>query len=442
MKKYVFVAFIFSLIVIYTKAQKALKKIPFSIRLEQTEITGLPALQSFAYATWQGKWLLVAGRKDGLHRRQPWAAFDEAGQNKYIYVVDPVMKRVWRQSVEIFPVSITEQLKSNNMEFYQTGNRLVLTGGYGYSKTIDDHATFPYLTVIKVDSLINAIMNNNDVSNSIVQIRDERMAVTGGRLAMISDTFILAGGQRFDGLYNPMGPDHGPGFTQEYTNEIRKFLIQYENDIPVIHNYSAIKDSINLHRRDYNLVPQIFTNDLFGYTMYSGVFQYKEDLPFTNFVDIVGGTYKVNNRFKQKFNHYHSAVLPVYDKATTSMYSIFFGGIAQYYPDNTGKIVNNTDVPFTKTISVVTRNNEKVEETYLPIQMPGYLGAAAEFIFMPDAKLYKEGIADLNVIQKNETLIGYIVGGINSSTKNIFWDNTGKESKANNKIIKVYLKKK
>ncbi len=442
MKKYVFVAFIFSLIVIYTKAQKALKKIPFSIRLEQTEITGLPALQSFAYATWQGKWLLVAGRKDGLHRRQPWAAFDEAGQNKYIYVVDPVMKRVWKQSVEIFPVSITEQLKSTYMEFYQTVNRLVLTGGYGYSKTIDDHATFPYLTVIKVDSLINAIMNNNDVSNSIVQIRDERMAVTGGRLAMISDTFILAGGQRFDGLYNPMGPDHGPGFTQEYTNEIRKFLIQYENDIPVIHNYSAIKDSINLHRRDYNLVPQIFTNDLFGYTMYSGVFQYKEDLPFTNFVDIVGGTYKVNNRFKQKFNHYHSAVLPVYDKATTSMYSIFFGGIAQYYPDITGKIVNNTDVPFTKTISVVTRNNEKVEETYLPIQMPGYLGAAAEFIFMPDAKLYKEGIADLNVIQKNETLIGYIVGGINSSTKNIFWDNTGKESKANNKIIKVYLKKK
>lgn len=431
-----------SFIVIITVAQKAVKQLPFSIRLEQTEITGLPALQSFAYATWQGKWLLVAGRKDGLHRRQPWAAFDEAGQNKYIYVVDPVMKRVWKQSIDIFPVSITEQLKSTNMEFYQTGNRLVLTGGYGYSKTIDDHATFPYLTVIKVDALINAIMNNSDVNNSIVQIRDERMAVTGGRLAMVGDTFILAGGQRFDGMYNPMGPDHGPGFTQEYTNEIRKFLIAYENDIPVINNYSAIRDSINLHRRDYNLVPQIFTNDVLGYTMYSGVFQYKEDLPFTNFVDIVGGTYKVNNRFKQKFNHYHSAVLPMYDKATTSMYSVFFGGIAQYYPDITGKIVNNTDVPFTKTISIITRTKDKVEETYMPIQMPGYLGAAAEFIFMPDAKMFKEGIADLKTIQKNEILIGYIVGGINSSTKNIFWDNTGKESKANNKIIKVYLKKK
>lgn len=441
MKKYVLVALVFNLIVIHSKAQNTVKKIPFSIRLEQTEITGLPALQSFAYATWQGKWLLVAGRKDGLHRRQPWAAFDEAGQNKYIYVVDPVMKKVWKQSIENLPVPIKEQLQSTNLGFYQTANRLILTGGYGYSKTIDDHATFPYLTVIKVDELINAIVNKNDVSNSIVHIRDERMAVTGGRLGMIGDTLVLAGGQRFDGMYNPMGPDHGPGFTQEYTNEIRKFLVEYENDIPVIKDYSVIRDSINLHRRDYNLVPQVFTNDLFGYTMYSGVFQYKENLPYTNFVDIAGGTYKVNNRFKQKFNHYHSAVLPMYEKATASMFSVFFGGIAQYYPDNSGKIVNNTDVPFTKTISVITRYNEKVEETYIPIQMPGYLGAAAEFIFMPDTKMYKEGIADFNAIQKNEILIGYIVGGINSSNKNIFWDNTGKESRANNKIIKVYLKK-
>ncbi len=441
MKKYFLLVLVFNLTVIIADAQTAEKKIPFSIRLEQVEITNLPALQSFAYATWQGKWLLVAGRKDGLHRRQPWAAFDEAGQNKYIYVVDPVLKKVWKQSVENFPVSIKEQLKSTNLEFYQTGNRLVLTGGYGYSKTIDDHTTFPYLTVIKVDELINAIMNKNDVNNSIVQIRDERMAVTGGRLGMIGDTFILAGGQKFDGVYNPMGPDHGPGFTQEYTNEIRKFLLGNENEFPVINNYSAIKDSINLHRRDYNLVPQVFVNDQLGYTMYSGVFQYKEDLPFTNFVDIVGGTYKVNKRFKQKFSHYHSAVLPMFDKATTSMYSVFFGGIAQYYPGNTGKIVNNTNVPFTKTISVITRNNDKVEETYMPIQMPGYLGAAAEFIFMPDANMYKEGIADLNAIKKNEILIGYIVGGINSSNKNIFWDNTGKESKASNKIIKVYLKR-
>jgi len=72
--------------------------------------------------------------------------------------------------------------------------------------------------------------------------------------------------------------------------------------------------------------------------------------------------------------------------------------------------------------------------------MPGYLGAAAEFIFVPDAKLYKEGIADLDAFENSEVLIGYITGGINSSDKNIFWTNTGKESTANNTVIKVYIK--
>ena len=98
-------------------------------------------------------------------------------------------------------------------------------------------------------------------------------------------------------------------------------------------------------------------------------------------------------------------------------------------------------MPFTKTISVVIRKDEKEEEIFLPIQMPGYLGAAAEFIFMPDSRMYMEGIADAGSVQNEENLIGYIVGGINSSANNIFFDNTGKESKASSKIIKVFIKK-
>ncbi|MFZ1306600.1 MAG: hypothetical protein WAR80_12210 [Ferruginibacter sp.] len=441
MIKYFSVSIAFSLFVLIAAAQQTKPEFPFTIRLEQMEINNMPALQSFAYATWQGKWLMIGGRKDGLHRRQPWATFDEEGQNRFIYVVDPQNKKVWKQMLEKLPTPVIEQLQSTNMGFCQTGNRLFLTGGYGYSKTADDHITFPYLTVIKVDELITAMLNNKDISNSIVQIKDERMAVTGGRLAKLRDTFLLAGGQRFDGRYNPHGPDHGPGFKQEYTNEIRKFTIEYDKDSPLIKNYSAIKDSINLHRRDYNLVPQVFKNNELGYTMFSGVFQYNQDIPFTNFVDIAGGTYKVNNSFEQKFSHYHTAVMPMYDKVAASMYAIFFGGIARYFPGSNGKIFDNTDVPFTKTISVVIRKDEKEKEIFLPIQMPGYLGAAAEFIFMPDARMYMEGIADAGSVLNEENLIGYIVGGINSSANNIFFDNTGKESKASSKIIKVFIKK-
>lgn len=432
----------FGLSLIMATAQKQDPVFPFSLRLEQMEINDLPALQSFACATHEGKWLLLGGRKDGLHRRQPWASFDEEGQNRFIYVIDPVNKKVWKRSLEELPASIAEQLQSTNMEFYQAGDRLLLTGGYGYSKTADDHITFPYLTIIKAAELITAIMNKNEISSSFAQVRDERMAVAGGRMAKTGDTLLIAGGQRFDGRYNPHGPDHGPGFTQEYTNEIRKFTIEYENGLPKLKNYSAIRDTVNLHRRDYNLVPQVFEQGELGYTMFSGVFQYKEDVPFTNFVDIRDGSYAVNNSFKQKFSHYHSAVLPLYDKSANTMYTVFFGGIARYYPGINGKIMDNKDVPFTKTISIITRKEGKVHETYLPVQMPGYSGAAAEFIFMPETTMYKEGIADANTLNNEETLIGYIVGGINSSANNIFFDNNGKESKANGKLIGVYLKRK
>lgn len=422
-------------------AQKKNQAAPFSIRLEHLEIDGLPGLQSFAYATWEHKWLLVGGRVDGLHRRQPWASFSEAGQNRYFYVIDPTEKKVWKASMEHLPVNLQEQLQSTNMEFIQVENNLILAGGYGYSKTLDDHITYPYLVVIKVDALIHAVISNQQANNAIVQVKDLRMAVTGGRFGKVDDTLLLVGGQRFDGMYNPMGPDHGPGFEQQYSNEIRKFSVSVEHDAPVIKNYRAIRDSIHLHRRDYNLVPQVFDDGEFGYTAFSGVFQYDKDLPYTNFVDIADGAYKVNHSFKQRFNHYHSAVLPLYDNGSRTMYTVFFGGIAQYYPDANGKIISNEDVPFTKTISLITRKDGKVLESYLPVTMPGYLGAAAEFIFKPGVNLYRDGMADFQMLGTGEYEIGYIVGGINSSDRNIFFSNTGKESMANSRILKVFIKK-
>ena len=326
------------------------------------------------------------------------------------------------------------------MQFVQSKIQVDLNRWIGYRKSKGDHITHPYLTMIRIDGLVDAIIQNKSIGNAVSQIEDSRMAVTGGRMAISHDTILLAGGQRFDGLYNPHGPDHGPGFSQTYSNEIRKFIISYEDMLPSIKSYSAIHDSVNLHRRDYNLVPQIFPGGLAGYTMFSGVFQYNADIPFTNAVDIVSGGYKVVNQFEQKLNHYHCAVLPMYASNGGNMYTVFFGGISQYYPDAMGKVAESTDVPFTKTIGIVTRNKEIFVENYLSLQMPGYLGAAAEFIFTPGMKMYKEGIADMDALQmKGEVLIGYIVGGINSTANNIFFSNTGKESSAQSSILKVYL---
>ncbi len=97
---------------------------------------------------------------------------------------------------------------------------------------------------------IDVIINGGDFSTYIRQVTDEQFAVTGGQLHKIYDTYYLVGGQKFTGRYNPMGPDHGPGFEQEYTDAIRKFTLEDDGTIINITHLPTITDTVNLHRRD------------------------------------------------------------------------------------------------------------------------------------------------------------------------------------------------
>ncbi|MBK7342217.1 MAG: hypothetical protein IPJ06_03280 [Saprospiraceae bacterium] len=100
-----------------------------------------------------------------------------------------------------------------------------------------------------------------------------------GYLGQIGDEYLLVGGQDFEGRYNPMGPDHGPGFSQEYTNAIQRFTLADDGLNISVSSWQITVDSLELHRRDYNLVPQIYPDGTCGWTAFSGVFRYDEDLP-------------------------------------------------------------------------------------------------------------------------------------------------------------------
>ena len=194
--------------------QNYAQTVPFQIGIEPMSISNLGGLQSYAWGQHDGKWLIIGGRLDGLHRRQPFAAFDIAGHNNQLIVIDPVARQKWSAPLSSLPYSIQEQLSSTNMEFYQEGEYLYVIGGYGYSNTFNNHITYPNLTGIKVPDVINAIINNISFTTYFRQIEDMMFAVTGGYLNKINNTFYLTGGQKFIGRYNPMGPNNGPGFTQ------------------------------------------------------------------------------------------------------------------------------------------------------------------------------------------------------------------------------------
>jgi hypothetical protein len=412
---------------------------PFNIFLEPINISGLGGLQSYAFAQHEGKWLIVGGRLDGLHRRQPFAAFDIAGHNNQIIVIDPVLQKKWAAPLSSLPIPIQEQLSSTNMQFHQEGDYLYCTGGYGYSATNNDHITFPNLTAIKVSDVITAIVQNTSFTTYFRQISDSKFQVTGGHLKKINNDFYLLGGHKFMGRYNPMGPTQGPGFIQEYTNAIRKFKINDNGTNIIVNHLPSYIDSVNLHRRDYNAEAQILPDKSEGITMFSGVFQPIIDLPYLNSVTIDSAKYSVNNTFQQYYNHYHCAVLPLYSDSKNEMHNIFFGGIAQYY-DNSGTLVQDNNVPFVKTIARVSRDaNGNLKEYKLPFEMPILLGAGAEFIQNLTIPHYKNEVIKLDQISGDSTLVGYIYGGISSTAANIFFTNNGTQSSASSQIFKVYL---
>lgn len=411
---------------------------PFNIHIEPMNITGLGGLQAYAYGLHNGKWLIVGGRLDGLHRRQPFAAFDEAGNNNQLIVIDPVSQQKWTASITSLSVALQEHLSSTNMQFHQEGNYLYIVGGYGYNTATAARKTFDNLTAIDVPAVINAVMAGASFTGYFRQISDAQFAVTGGHLKKINQTYYLIAGNKFDGNYNPMG--HST-YSQVYTDAIRKFNLTDDGTNLTILHLPTLTDTANLHRRDYNAVPQILPTGAEGITVFSGVFQPTVDLPFLNCVNIDSTGYAVNNSFQQYYNHYHCAVLPLYSASTNEMHNVFFGGIAQYY-DSVGMLVQDNNVPFVKTIARVTRNAAGTMAEYkLPVEMPMLLGASAEFIPVTTVPHYSNEVFKLDDFTSDSTLVGYIYGGISSTAANVFFTNTGAQSSASSQVFKVYVVK-
>jgi len=428
------------LLIVFT-AHSIAQTAPFQVVIEPMNISGLGGLQSFAWGQHNGKWLIIGGRLDGLHRRQPFAAFDAAGHNNQLIVVDPIAQQKWSAPLSSLSIRLQEQLSSTNMEFLQEGDYLYLIGGYGYSNTAADHITYPNLSAVNVPDVISAVINGTSFTSNFRQITDTMFAVTGGYLNKINSTFYLTGGQNFTGRYNPMGPNHGPGFIQRYTNAIRKFTISENGGTLSVTHLPAKIDATNLHRRDYNVIPQIMPTGQEGLTAFSGVFQEGLDLPFLNCVNIDSTGHKVNNDFSQYYNHYHCAHIPLYSAAKNEMHSVFFGGIAQYY-DNSGILVQDNNVPFVKTIARVTRDASGTMAEYkLPVEMPSLLGAGSEFIPVENLPKYNNEVLKLDDFIADTTLVGYIYGGISSTAANIFFSNNGTPSIASSQIFKVLVLK-
>ncbi len=416
---------------------------PYSIVLEPFTIPGLPGMHSFSSAHYNGKWLLIGGRVDGMHAgggppSNP--AFPSAQRNTAIYVVDPIAQQVWSAPLSSLSLALQDQLSSTNQNYYQDGDWLYIAGGYGYSVAAGDHVTYDELTAVNVPGLIDDIINGNPISGNFLQTSHPGMQSAGGALGKIGDTFYLFGGIDFQGRYIMGGMGGNATVYMQYVDEIRTFNIVNTGTSLDITNYSAMANAAEFHRRDFNLVPQIYPGNQYGYMWSSGVFKAPNDEVYFNPIEITASAVTIipESTFMQQFSNYHSAKMALYDPTSGDMHSIFFGGIAQFYYDANGNLVEDTNVPFVKTISLVTRDASGVyTESVFSTQMPTYVGAGAKFFLSDSIAEYATGIVDLSALPPTGTFtVGYIFGGIESPIPNTFPGNTGVTS-ASNTIYRV-----
>jgi hypothetical protein len=409
---------------------------PFRLEINPINIPKLPGLHSYAFAQHDEKWLIIGGRRDGLHARQANTSFPASFNNSEIFVIDIAERKFWKSSLDPLPVDLKEQLQSTNMNFYQDGSMLIIIGGYAYSASRNRHITFPFITTVNVPSLIEAVIEQEDIQSYFFQIPDERFAVTGGQLGKIGETLILVGGHRFDGRYNPMG---GPSYVQVYTNQIKKFKLATSIAPFGIIEYEEITDPVHLRRRDYNLVPQVFPDGEEGYMISSGVFQINADLPFLYPVDIKGSRYFPRTSFNQYLSNYHAPKVALYDQESKQMHALFFGGMSQYYYES-GELIEDNRVPFTKSISRITRfENDSLAEYLMPLEMPALQTASAEFLINPELPQHQNKIIRLNELDSESLTLGHILGGISSPSRNPFFNNQTNMTSAASTVYEVKL---
>jgi hypothetical protein len=431
--------------------------LPFTVKVEVENFQIPGGIQSGAKAQCGSYFLFLAGRTNGLH------GFDNNDdnfpiqeQNTNVIVINVCTKAVYVRSLHDSRAGLTQKqidtLSVTSPQSYQSGDTLYITGGYGVDTSTGNFSTKNTLTAINVPGLINWTIHPKCslvASQYIRQISNSIFQVTGGEMFQVGQCpTLLIFGQNFSGFYNT----DSNGI---YTRQVRRFHIIDDGKCLDVKILPTTSPNPNYRRRDLNVIPIIKTcksgEKIPAFVALSGVFTLDTGI-WTVPVEISSnGTASMANpnlanTFKQGANNYNSAHVELLG-CNGTMYSVVFGGLTYALLQN-GQIVTDDGIPFTNQISVIERSrNGNYSQSILPEEYPVILstqsnpgnrllfGAGAKFITTPNTPTFSNGVLDLSKI-KQSTVIGYIVGGIQSTLPNT---NTITDSAASPYIFKVTL---
>lgn len=425
--------------------------LPFTVNIETANFQLPKGVHSGVFGTYNGLWVLIGGSTRGLHGfgADPFPA---NGQNNVIYVVNPVTGVTVSRTLPDNS-TLTDTLSVISPQAYQESNTLYMSGGYGVDNSNGTFGTKPVFTAINLPGIVQWVLNpgntNNTLTSNIRQIYNPIFQIAGGEMFQLGNATRIVFGQNFTGVYTP-------GSNGEYNEQVRQFQI-YDNggDLAVqTLDPTPLNPDPNYRRRDLNVMPVILNNDgllKYGLVAYAGVFT-----PTTGVwtVPVIINDQGIPsmadptspNTFKQGMNHYVCASTGLYSRKYMSMYNIFFGGISYGFFDNTG-FDHSNEIPFINQVTTVQidKNNkftQYIMNNQYPVipstgSNPGntlLFGAGAYFI-PANIRQYPNHVISLDSIRQ-PTVIGYIVGGIQSTLDNTSVDS---DSSASPHIFKVTL---
>jgi hypothetical protein len=404
--------------------------VPFTLSWEPVQIPGMPALQSFVRGTSGGRWLLVSGRRAGLHgfSAPPVNNFPPTEMNDSIYVVDPAAARVWSLSVGFLPDSVADLLRVTNAQYAQNGNTLYLVGGYGMNSSTGRMMTFPTLMAIDLPTAVAAVAAGDTAGlhRAITFSHDWRLAVTGGEMQRLGNTYYLVFGQQFDGLYDPVDANIGVTFTQRYTEQIARFTLTTSGGAPAIGQYYAPYTTTAAnrpyHRRDLTSAPIVSPGGTPGLGIYGGVFAPGNDSTYRQavYVPSAGAAPKLDG-YNQYMSQYTGAVLPAFSSRSNTMYTTFFGGISLHQVNRAttpNTLVRNDTVPFISAVTTLVRRADGSSfECVWGDSLPGLLGAEAALLPAPGVPDFENEVVRLDNVTA-AIPVGYFFGGIRAQAPN------------------------
>lgn len=405
---------------------------PYTLSFEAITGTNISGVNSFAFAQSGDKWLIIGGRTNGLHGLNSNDGFPGEYKNDKVIVIDTTTWQEYTADLNQLPWSIADPMRSTNMQYIQDGSYLYMIGGFGYDSLIDTYVTFPSLTAVHVDNIINQVINAQPIASSIRKIVDTNFVVCGGDLGKIGNNYYLTFGHNFQGVY---ADPPVPIFTQVYCNKIKKFSFTDDGTTITLSPFTYDIDTNNYHRRDFTLGPIVKPDGSFALEVYGGVFKKTHNLPYLEPITISASGTSVNMGYQQLMSQYTCANIPVYDSLSQNMYSTLLGGISLYDYNPLSNTVNmDTLVPFISDITTMTTHSSgAVEETVMPVQLPGLLGSNAKFVLNQNIAHYSNEVVHIRNLPNTKTLAGYLYGGIRAHQGNFG------TSAANDTIYRVYI---